>query len=311
MLRYDGLVMSLINGYSNSQLVPYQRVKQAARFEEEIVNHLTYNGGSFNLTVFNGQGYSWAITVKYIRYYPLANVWDEDTSANWLSITPTTGSGTGVNITCNYGYNDTIYERRMEITITSNGTSFTTYAYQDENPGVDTTPMDVSIGSNAENACVAFINEAGRLHYYIKDGYTWTGADKLYVNVEGTTLADTGWYSNGAWARYWNKSNQTFNGLTQCEEDNSEGGGGTPTPDNKTILLVQDNPATSACQTWNNTGARQTFYIPDDKNWTSTGVLYANEDGSTLANTGWYSNGTSARLWIKESSSFIDSASCA
>ncbi|MEJ4088233.1 hypothetical protein NPQ18_08165 [Galbibacter orientalis] len=311
LLRYKALEMSLINSYGTHQLVPYQRVKQAARFEQEIVNHLSHEAGNFNLTVFNGQSKAWTITVKYFRFYPLANTWAEDVNADWLSISPTTGSGTGTNISCNYGYNDTIYERRMEVTITTNstGTAFTTYVYQDENPGVDTTPMEVSIGSSAENACISFGNEPARLDYYIKAGYTWTGADKLFINEEGTTLANTGWYSNGAWARFWNKTNQAFYGLTQCEspvtpEPEPE------TPDTKSIVLVQDNPAQSACQSYNNTGMRQTFWIPEEDTWIGTGVLYTDEEGTTLANTGWYSNGTSARLWIQQSSSFIDGESC-
>ncbi|MDG3582057.1 BACON domain-containing protein [Galbibacter pacificus] len=316
-IHYKNLDTSLLTNYPTNRLVPYQRVKQYPIFTVDFINSLDWDGDTGTAQVFNAGGYSWTISWKLFKWWiyppPLDPDWQEDTGGSWFSASPTSGSNAPtINFTIDY--NDTPEQRMVELTITSNGgaNSYTTYLYQDANPGVDTQSMPVSTGSNAENACLNFVNEAGRLDYYIKDGYTWTGADVLYVNEEGTEFAPTGWYSNGAWARNWNKANKTFYGLTQCEEDNSDGGGDPvdPHPETQAIAVSTGSDAASACTNYANVGSRLDYYIEDGYTWTGATVLYTDDAGTTLADTGWYSNGSWARYWNKANETFYGLTAC-
>lgn len=325
---YPNIKESLISNYPFNRLVPYQKIKQMPTLKDtKIYNDLDFSGDTDTIDVFNSATDSWTITFKIYRWFrPIGTtpIEAEDTNGDWFEISPMSGSG-APTLTMYFGYNDTPDPRRVELTITSDGgnTSQTVNLYQDANPGVATDAMSVALGTGAVNACLNFADVESRLDYFVKDGLSWTGADLLFTNEEGTTLADSGWYSNGAFARYWNKASQEFSIIsappgpttsTPCSNPDPDPDP-DPQPNNNMIVLARyqtTNTAQNACDMWDN-NVTQIYYIPHDRNWSGsqgTPVLYKDEEGTTLAGTGWYSDGNAARLWISQSSSFISSASC-
>lgn len=321
-VRYRNIDESLLTGYPNNRLVPYQKIQQMPILHAEWINNVDWNGETVSSQMFNYWGYSWSLTWKKYVYWevpPYEGQYIEDTSGTWFSATPTSGSN-APNINFTFGYNDSPSSRYVVLTITSNGQSFDTYLYQKANPGVDTTKVVVSSGTTLQNSCEMFAVAQNRFDYYIQEGYIWSSATRLYENIEGTKLAPTGLYSNGQRARYWNKANEEFAIIAPNQVRSVACDTYTPpippdpNPDYDIIKLAKyinsgTNNAEGVCNLYAN-NVTQTYYIPNGATFSNTPAIYIDIEGNDTAPTGWYSDGTRAKFWIKESSSFVDGALC-
>lgn len=321
-ISYRNIDESLLTGYPNNRLVPYQKIQQMPILHAEWINNVDWNGETVSSQMFNYWGYSWTLTWKKYVYWevpPYEGQYIEDTSGTWFSATPTSGAN-APTINMTFGYNDSPASRYVVLTITSNGQSFDTYLYQKANPGVDTTRVVVSSGSSLQNSCEMFAVEQNRFDYYIQDGYGWAGATRLYENIEGTKLAPTGYYSNGQRARFWNRDTEEFAVLGQNQERSVACDTYTPpippdpVYDNNMIPLAKyinsgTNNAEGVCDLYAN-NVTQKYYIPNSSTWLNTTVIYTDIDGNNTAGSGWYSDGVWARLWVKQTGLFIDSAAC-
>lgn len=311
---------NLLTGYPNNRLVPYQKIQQLPTLHSEVINKLNYAGDTTTVGLYNYWGYAWTISWKKYIYWevpPYYGQYIEDTTGTWFTATPTSGTN-APNINLTVGYNDTPSSRYVVLTLTSENQTMELYIYQNANPGVETTKVVISSGTTLQNSCEMFAVGQNRFDYYVEEGYSWSGATKLYSNIEGTTLAPSGYYSNGQRARYWNKVNEEFAILGQYQirsvacDTQTDPVDPDPVYENNMIILARYqtvNSAEYACTMFNN-GLTQHYYIPNGRTWSNTPVLYTDIDGNNTANTGWYSNGVSARLWIKETGLFQSSASC-
>lgn len=320
-LSYRNIDESLLTGYPNNRLVPYQKIQQMPILHAEWINKVDWNGETVSSQMFNYWGYSWTLTWKKYVYWevpPYEGQYIEDTSGTWFSATPTSGSN-APTINMTFDYSDSPASRYVVLTITSNGQSYDTYLYQNANPGVPTKQVTLAWagGNDIQQSCEYYAVDQNIFYYYIGEQYTWTGATKLYENIEGTKLAPSGFYSNGQHAKYWNRSTEEFtivgpnnvrsvqcNTVTPPEPD--------PVYDNNMITLAKyqtTNSAENACSMFAN-NVTQTYYIPNGTTFSNTTVIYTDIDGNNTAVTGWYSDGVTARLWIKETGLFQSSAAC-
>lgn len=322
---YANIDEALLIGYPNNRLVPYQKIQQRPIFRGEFfVNKLNFAGDTTSKTIFNYWGYSWSITWKKYSYWESGiyeGTYREDTTGTWFTASPTSGTNaTTINMTI--GFNDTPASRYVILQLTSGSQVYDFYIYQNANPGVPTKKVVIAYSDvSLESACQNFANVESRLEYYIEDNTTWNGAEKLYTNIEGTTLAPTGFYSNGAYARHWSNENQWFSVVGQYQVKTVECSNPIdpvdpdPVTPNNMITLARwqtVNSAEYACTMFNN-NVTQTYFIPHGYTWSGaqgTPVLYTDMEGTNTAPSGWYSDGVNARLWIKETGVFQSSATC-
>lgn len=317
---YNNLDASLISSYANNQLVPYQKIQQLPVFTVEFLNNINYQGGSKSDTLFNYWGYDWSVSWKKYVYWevpPYEGQYIEDTTGTWFNASPSSGNGEET-ITMTFDYNDSPSARYAIVTITSKGQPYDIIVYQNANPGVATNRVTVAWSDvGLQDSCEKYAVDQNLFYYYIEDGYGWAGAPKLYSNIEGTKLAPTGFYSNGQRARFWSLENEEFgvvgpNLVKSVACDTATPPDPDPVYDNNMITLARyqtTNSAENACSMFAN-NVTQMYYIPKDKTWSNTTVIYTDIDGNNTAVTGWYSDGVTARLWIKETGLFQSSASC-
>lgn len=81
------------------------------------------------------------------------------------------------------------------------------------NPGVPVIPVSLGTGGTSQDAC---LDSPFSSTFYIPTGETFDGLTAptaLYTNVPGSTLAPSGWYSDGDIVREWNGFNFITSGL--------------------------------------------------------------------------------------------------
>ena len=71
----------------------------------------------------------------------------------------------------------------------------------------------VSLGYNVSSFSSAC--SAGTTTYYMDTG-SFSTANAIFTDSGATTLATTGWYSNGTIARFWTSATQTLGSSTSC-----------------------------------------------------------------------------------------------
>lgn len=140
--------------------------------------------------------------------------WTLADDATWITLSAASGTGdgstetVGVTVASNGGS----LQRTGTITFTRGSYSVTCTVVQAGSSGVATTAVSLGNGTSNTLACDDFTTAPST--FYIPQGETFGTATALYLNSSGTTLAASGWYSDGSLAREWNGN--TFITDTSC-----------------------------------------------------------------------------------------------
>jgi len=101
----------------------------------------------------------------------------------------------------------------LDISFTSTTFTSNTVAYARFSSGASVNAIDLQYGTNSTQACSNSANN----YYTTGDASSWyNSAHDLYSNSAGTTLASSGWYSDGTTVAYWNGS--AFSSQGACGE---------------------------------------------------------------------------------------------
>jgi hypothetical protein len=129
-----------------------------------------------------------------------------------VTITPTTTSTTSATPTTS-----TTSTTSSTTSTTSSTSSTSTTTTTTTTAGCNiTSPLVLSQGTSAEDACTRFSNPDNRATYYTSNGSNFANASFLNQTPICTQPAGSGWYSDGEISRYYDSSTGNFNSPVPC-----------------------------------------------------------------------------------------------
>jgi hypothetical protein len=172
---------SSYTGYSNNQLVPFDKLNRGLSVQPFSPFGVFSSGSTFNVVIQSST--SWTI---------ISNV-------GWLTFNTAFGSGNTTVITT-FSTNGTGSTRTGTVTIEAGNQTYVLTVNQLSSAGVPVTLLTVGYNiSSSSNACSNF---ALTTIYIATGGALFTA--QIYSSSAGTTAAAAGFYSDGTGVREWN-----------------------------------------------------------------------------------------------------------
>ena len=177
---------STLSGLTNNQLVKWDLLQSA--FATSLTS-ITYAsaGGTFPYKIASQNGFTSA------------------ESASWFSISPTTGASGVVNFDLIIGVKTTVGDRNATITFTENTTLATIVITVTQQGIAAPAPANQAVELFSSNEQSEICSPPTSATYYIPNSINFDTSTVLYINLNGSTNAPSGFYTQvlGTW-RQWN-----------------------------------------------------------------------------------------------------------